>query len=164
MAIKGGMIDRSLLSQESLELGSEMRFASSAVTALCKELKAPLPTRAARDKDFGFNWFHDAYPNFPVFMDAAATDFDLLQFWHNPHASKVWDVYGKLANEYRRETFGLLTAGPGLGKIVVHNAWGLNPMPGYSRLERRHKSDKTKGLVVENIAGFAASILQVWSP
>lgn len=164
MTLRGGMINRSEIQQEALEVGSEMRFAAASVTALCKALKVSLPTKASRDRDFGFNWFRDAYPGFPVFMEGINSELNLVEFWVAPTRTEVWDSYFKLLGEYRRETMGLIVVCKGVGKLVLHNAWSLNPVPGHTRLERRNRVDKTKGLVVESVEAFAESVLQVWSP
>jgi hypothetical protein len=146
-------LDAFLLQQQA---NSEKGFAKSVLIQLCKAFELEYRDRQ-KDSDFGFQWFHDQYPHFPIRLDSKKLKIDLNDMFRAMTRTEVWDAYMNALEETENEQMALFVAVPGHGTFVIHNCWHLPQVPGYTRLVRIAKT-ADKGIIFEPLNSFIESI------
>ncbi len=147
--------------------GSEHAFAARALFTLLKLLDQPVHPSRRKDPEFGFAWFHESWPHFPVYLEARRTVINLQGMIRNTTKLPQWAALMELMKEVGREHCGIIlraSLGKNLAPLwVLHSAWNLDPVPGNIRLLYRAKS-KDRGVIVERLDSFVASVkLSGWT-
>jgi hypothetical protein len=145
-----------------MELKKEQNFVSGALILLCRNLKLEFQTSELRGQ--GFGWFHENYPSFPVHMEAIKTTLDVIDFWLKPTKTKAWEEFFNLSEELQKPALGVMIRVSGVGYGVLHTAWMLPMVPGYTRMERRSATSDRRGLILDTVPAFAESARAVWQP
>jgi len=141
-----------LQSQAKIEQG----FAKLTLVQICKAFEIDYKD-VVNESCFGFQWFHDEYPRFPIRLDSRKIRIDLDRMFSSMTKTEVWDEYMKLLEDTDFEYMALFTAVPGHSTFVMHNAWHLPQVPGYTRLTRIAKISDM-GIIFEPLASFIESI------
>jgi hypothetical protein len=72
-------------------------------------------------------------------------------------ATQLFDTYMKEMEDNGCTTMAMFFTLDGVGLSVIHNWWGLEHVPGYTRLVRRAASE-TRGIIIEPIDSFLKSL------
>lgn len=149
--------------QEEGVADSEHAFAIRSLKKICKEFQIEPPLLWS-DPELGFGWFNSNYPNFPVRLESRRVIIDDI----NPMLvsltrSSAWKVYKEILQMYDFESCGVIVSARHLSLWILHNAWYLEPVPGYTRLSCRARS-KDEGLIFEPLPAFILSVKERWAP
>ncbi len=149
------------------DANSEHLFAARAVETLLKLWGHYVHPAWKKDPEFGFAWFHQLYPSFPVYLEARRTVIDLNEVVRNMTKIPQFDALMSLMEESGREHCGIIvraTMGKALAPLwIIHAAWNLDHPPGKIRFVFRAKS-KDRGVIVERLDSFVESVkLSGWT-
>lgn len=149
---------RHLLQQQGR---SEASFARSVIMRICQKFDIDC-SNAARDPGFGFQWLHEQCPHLPIRFDSRKVNVNLGDMFSAMTKTEVWDLFMSALEETSCSTLALFLRVPGAGTFVIHNAWGLEQVPGFTRLVRVAKT-ADKGIIFEPLEAFLESIrLRGW--
>lgn len=147
--------------------GGEHAFSARALFNLLQLLGCKPSPAQRHDPEFGFAWFHSAYPNFPVYLEARRTVLDLSGVISNMIKTDPWDELMALMEETGREHCGIILRaklGKPLGALwIIHAAWNLDHAPGKIRMLYKART-KERGVIVERLDSFVESVkLSGWT-
>lgn len=157
-----GFWDRAKFDPTVLKLKGDQRYISNALVLLCRQLE--LKVRVSELRGSGFKWFHENFPSFPVHMEAVKDKVDIVDFWTRPTKTEAWKSFFGLSEELKKPVLGVMLQVPRVGYGVLHTGWSLPAAPGYTRMERRSATSDKRGLILETVPGFVASVSSVWQP
>lgn len=131
----------------------------------CKKLCQQLGVHVGQDAyESAFSWFHEAYPRFPVYLEARDIKCNVNDMFARMTKTKVWEAFFALAEEIDKPSVGLLVMSKGNGLFVFHNDWRLGSEPGFSKIIRRAKTAE-RGVIFESLESFTESVKSTgWSP
>ena len=146
---------------------SEHSFTARALFDLLKLYGQPVHPARKKDSEFGFGWFHEQFPSFPVYLEARRTVIDLNEVVCNMAKLPQFEELMALMEEVGREHCGIIlraSMGKALAPLwIIHAAWNLDHPPGRIRFLFRAKS-KDRGIVVERLDSFVESVkLSGWT-
>jgi hypothetical protein len=153
-----------------LEANAELRgvsaahaFEATAVLKLLEYAGIDPPRYLKKDSEFGFDWFRENFPTFPVYMEAKHKEpLDLIDVFEAFSKTKPWAALMAIIDNYGASQAGVIvraTAGdrkmPGLW--VLHTGWALPSVGGQPRLTYRAKAND-RGVIVERLESFILSV------
>lgn len=149
------------------DANSEHAFAARALFALLQFCGYEVHPARKKDPEFGFAWFHGAYPNYPVYLEARRTVINLNELVRNTTKIPQFEELMAVMEESGREHCGVILRacmGKGMTPLwIIHSAWNLDHPPGRIRFVFRAKS-KDRGIIVERLDSFVESVkLSGWT-
>ncbi len=150
--------------------GSAQGFEARTVTSMLRLLGIETPKFLRKDTEFGFQWFREHYPGFPVYLESKYKEpLDLIDVFMAFTKTRPWAELMALIDNFGNGQSGVIvkaTAGarnmPGLW--VLHTGWSLPSVPGQPRLTFRAKAND-QGVIVERLESFMLSVKRSgWTP
>jgi hypothetical protein len=148
---------------EDSKAKSHQVFVAKVVKRVCTFFQLS-PGTFADDPEFGFGWFHENYPGFPIIMGARNIKIDVDQMFKAMTRSPAWTALMEFMAETDSDRVGLVVPAYGQGLFVAHNWWQIPEVPGHTRLVRRATREKD-GIIFEPLESFLQGVKQNgWAP
>lgn len=137
------------------------KYALSCCKKLCQHLGVELGQDAYES---AFSWFHEAYPRFPVFLEARDVQCSVTDMFARMTKTKGWEELMTVVEEAGTPFVGVIVKAKGNGLFVLHTDWRMGSCPGFTKLVRRALT-ADKGVIFESLESFATSVKAVgWQP
>lgn len=158
-------LSRVVRKQEADKSEGEATFKRRALMQFCNALQIDLREfkQPQYNSDFSFPWFHRTYQQFPFRLDAIREGIDSEDaashmLGSGLHKLKMWNEYFDLLEQTDYEKLAVFVPITKTANkfAVMHNDWSLHWAPGYTRIS--HKGTDEKGIILEPIQGFVASL------
>lgn len=138
-----------------LQAASDHNFSKRALCKFCEGFLIDVSTQK-HDSEFGFGWFHDEYPHFPLRLEAKRTEIALDKAAKDMTKAWFWNVYIGLLEQTTYDHLAMFAPIVKGGLYVVHNHLSLAAAPGFSRIV--HTGHNETGVIVESVDAFVAAL------
>lgn len=158
-----GMLDEFNARLEEGKARAHQAYVAKTVKRVCNFFGVD-PGPYANDPEFGWDWFYDQYPSFPVVLASRNIRVDVSRMFKAMTRTPAFDALIVHLEETKAVRGGLIIPAFEHGLFAFHNFWDIPEVKGYTRLMRRADRNND-GLIFEEIDSFLKGIkLHGWEP